>query len=201
VSQNLLYRLAGCALLAAIACLSPLCARAQHASLCQGKEYALFSCTLESKKILSACAAGDPSEPRSIKAVAYRYGTLETKEIAIPGDPRTYRQVLRFSEVTNKPESKRTEDDVYLRFIRGAYSYMPYAATGDGFDVGGVAVFKGRTLLKREQCVPETRDFDINHHEAERSGIPSESYAQALRFWKAILPEQSAVMAHPDEMQ
>ncbi len=187
--------------LTALVIASPLCAFAQKASLCTEQEDFLFTCTLESKNIVSACAEVDAAQ-NGYKSIVYRYGTKDAIELSIPKAPTDFRTVIRVSEWTNKQSSKLTEDDRYLRFLNGRYSYLTYTSTGNNFDIAGLAIFDGAKLLKNEKCQPDSFDSHmLSFNELLNLGVREEEAAGEKKLWKAIAPPGSAVLRHPSEMR
>jgi hypothetical protein len=187
--------------LTALAIASPLCAFAQKASLCTEQEDFLFTCTLESKKIVSVCAEVDEAQ-NGYKSIVYRYGAKDAVELSVPKALADFRTAIRVSEWTNKRSSKLTEDDRYLRFLNGRYSYLTYTSTGNTFDIAGLAVFEGAKLLKKEKCQPDSFDSPmLSFNEFLNLGVREEEAAGEKGFWKAIAPPGSAVLRHPSEMR
>lgn len=187
--------------LMALVIASPLCAFAQKASLCTDQEDFLFTCTLERKKIISVCAEVDAAQ-NGYKSIVYRYGAEDAIELSIPKAPTDFRTVIRVSEWTNKQSSKLTEDDRYLRFLNGRYSYLAYTSTGNNFDIAGLAIFDGAKLLKNEKCQPDSFDSHmLSFNEFLNLGVREEEAAGEKGFWKAIAPSGSAVLRHPSDMR
>jgi len=174
----------------------PLRMLAQEPNLCTPKEEAIFTCTLESRKIVSACAVLDGAS-EAPKSIAYRYGEKDAVELTIPHT--TFPQDMRVSEIAAKPYSKVTEDDQYLRFIKGQYSYIIYTADSYQFDLAGLAVFKGATLLKNETCQSGNHPIQLSFNTLLSLGIQDD--LDADKFWRSLLPKTSAVFTQPSEMQ
>ena len=167
------------------------CASAQRAGLCTEKEDFLFTCTLENKKVVSAC--GEPgSNDDKYKSISYRYGVTGGIELSIPVGVEHFESLIDASELTS---SKPIEDDTFLRFAHGPYKYVLYTATGDTFDFKGLAVFKGDSLLKNQKCQADTFDIDWVYNTLIGMGVHGDDGdGKDLLLWKAILPAKSAAL-------
>ena len=162
----------------------------------------VFTCTVASQKIASACvrydmgsmtlseAARNPALVQTV-SMTYRYGRKGAVELSLPVKPKEFDPVIHVSEVVSHDP---LDDDLFIRFAHKQYSYALYTSIVDGVDFAGLAIFKGHELLKKESCLPGSSDFRASWQTLTNIGVPTELDGDSLRFWKAILPADSRAL-------
>ncbi len=161
-------------------------------NLCRAQEDPLFACQLQSKKFVAACALYDPALKEGYRSLVYRFGTSEHIELSLPEDPNQFRRSTYIDEATT---SEPIEDDEYLRFVNGRFSYVLYTGLGKGFDLKGLAVFRDNQLVSKASCEPNTLEHNMSRNDLLALGVQSEIDSQhALRFWSQLLPRNSSVL-------
>ncbi|GEM_PF-4985343 len=162
---------------------------AQKVSFCSEEESPIFTCQLMNGKLASICGSPDLSEKSG--SIRYIYGTKDQHvEISLPKDPATFRQNLTISEMNNDATG---EDDEYLRFRNGLFSYVVYTGIGNNFDAEGVAVFKRDKLLKDIPCVKATSEWRLVFNSILSFGVPEEDSSTEKMVWMQLLPSSSFV--------
>jgi hypothetical protein len=101
-----------------------------HKSLCQTKEKVIFSCST-GKKLISVCSSENLSSAAGY--VQYRFGTKEKLELSFP-EPQAHPS----SFSTGGALMYSGGGGAYMRFNKGAYSYVVYSGMGKGWDKQGV---------------------------------------------------------------
>lgn len=162
-------------------------------NLCQEQEDSLFACQLKTKELVAACAIYGPDVTSGHRSIVYRYGAPDHIELTLAGDRGGLRLTTFVDEVTNYDP---LEDDQYLRFVHGPFSYVLYTSDAKRFTLRGLAVFRDGKLLKNVSCQPATVEHDASMNDLLALGVrPERDSRQALRFWRKILPKGSAVLA------
>lgn len=169
---------------------SSLCAFASGPNLCRQQEDTYFTCTLKNGKLASVCGTDDLSDHAGY--LVYRYGTKQKLELNLPGSPGEFR---RFSSAIELVDDKTSEDDQFVRFKNGKFSYIIYSASSYKFDFMGLAVFENYKLLSNNQCSSDTSDWGLGQNSLLSVGVPLQDADEAMRFWKSLLPSSSAVLS------
>jgi hypothetical protein len=167
-----------------------LCAFAQSPNLCTEQEDTSFTCTLKNSKLVSVCGAADLSDRAGY--LVYRYGTKEKIELSFPNRPTEFRRITSQDETV---DDKTGEDDQFIHFRNGRFSYIIYSAIGHKFHLEGLAVFENHKLLSNNQCLPDTSHWGLVQNDLLSVGVPLQDDGEAMRFWKQLLPGNSAVVS------
>lgn len=75
----------------------------------------------------------------------YTYGKAGKVEMTLPGtttEDKVYKAEAMFSG----------GGAIYVRFTKGAYSYVAYSGIGKGWNFEGLLVYKGQKLAMHKQC-------------------------------------------------
>jgi hypothetical protein len=166
------------------------CAFADKPNLCTEHEDTYFICTLKNGKLVSVCGTEDVSDKSGY--LVYRFGTKQKIEISLPGKPLDFRRVSSTIALTN---DEPIEDDEFIRFMNGKFSYIIYSAIGNNFEVDGLAVFDEYKLLNHAECLPDSIDTSLVQNFLLNAGVQSEDPDEAMRFWKPLLPSNSAALS------
>jgi hypothetical protein len=120
-------------------------AYADSSSHCKKQEQVVFSCQLESKKIVSVCASKGVTAKTAY--LQYRFGFIKKLEMVWP-------------EPAQSPALSATSGTLmysggggaFLRFAKGEYNYTVYTGIGKGWNKEGVAVYKKAKLIANLLC-------------------------------------------------
>jgi hypothetical protein len=134
-------------------------------SLCQTKEKVIFSCGT-GKKLISVCSSENLSPTAGY--VQYRFGTKEKLELSFP-EPQAHPS----SFSTGGTLMYSGGGGAYMRFNKGAYSYVVYSGMGKGWDKQGVVIEKNGKLLSNILCKDVSIE-NIGSDFFEKNAIPED---------------------------
>lgn len=124
----------------------------------------MTGCTLDNNKIVTL------SNLDSVPI--YSYGTAKKNELTlsqeIPG-VNVYKKQVMFSGGGAE----------YLRFQKGAYSYVAYSGIGKGWNFIGLIVYKGHKVIMSQSCKNYDNALILNMETINAQEDPSEEFLYA----------------------